>query len=85
MEQMKPRQGLFIVLVGFVIALLSMAPIGIALFLSDAPPAVADKWGIGAVMLYFGIVGLLFGHVVMLIGSILAVVGVVAKQPGKRF
>jgi hypothetical protein len=82
---MKPRQGLFIVLVGFGIAVLSMAPICLALFASDAPPAVADTWGIGTVMLDFGIVWLLVGLAVMVAGLILAGVGVFTKEPGKSW
>jgi hypothetical protein len=85
MLQMKPGQGLFIVLVGFVIAVLSLAPICLALFASDAPPAGADAWGIGTLMLDFGIVWLLVGLAVMVIGLNLAGVGVFTKQPGKGF
>jgi hypothetical protein len=81
---MKPRQGLFIVLVGSVIAVLSMAPICLALFAADAPPAVAETWGIGTALLDFGIAWMVFGLVIMVIGLVLTGVGVFTKQPGKR-
>ena len=76
---MRPSHGLFVASFGFVIAVLSMAPIGVALFETEAPPALGDPWGFGTVTLALGIVWMLFGVVVMLVGVILAGVGVFTK------
>lgn len=81
---MKPSQGLFVVFFGFVITVLSMAPICFALFALDAWPAAGEKWGTGTLLLYVGIAWLVFGHFVMAIGVILTAVGVFTKQTGAR-
>ena len=81
---MKTHQGFCIAGVGFVIAVLSMAPMGLAFIASHAPPAMAHPWWIETVLLHCGFGGLFFGHVVMVIGLLLAAVGVVTAHPARR-
>lgn len=78
---MTPRQGLWMVFVGFVILVASAIPAYVILETAPGTPGGASELVMNSVILLYA--GGFVGLVVMAVGLILAAVGALTKQSGK--